>query len=48
MSRPAFIVVGEKATVNRRKVLEFMLGEKGQALVANGDFLPVITLPQTP
>lgn len=41
LSRPAYAVVGVKPAANRRKVLEFLQSEKGQALMIEHDFLPV-------
>ncbi len=41
LTRPAFAVVGYRPGGNRRKILEFLLSEKGQALVAGTDLLPV-------
>jgi phosphate transport system substrate-binding protein len=41
LSRSVSIVFGEKPTRNNKKLLEFLLGEKGQALVAASDLLPL-------
>jgi phosphate transport system substrate-binding protein len=43
LTRPAFVVIGNKPTGSRRKVLEFLRSEKGQALMTNNDLLPVVT-----
>lgn len=47
LARPAFIVAGEKPTGNRRKVIEFLQSEAGQAIVAGQDLVPILT-PATP
>jgi len=48
MSRPAYVAVGSKAAGERRKVLEFLMSEKGQALIANSDLVPaVVPTPST-
>ena len=44
LTRPAFIVFGDKPTGNKRKLLEFLLSAKGQALVAGNDLLPTAAL----
>jgi ABC-type phosphate transport system substrate-binding protein len=41
LSRPVFAVVGDKPTRNTKKLLDFLLSEKGQALVAASDLVPV-------
>ena len=41
LSRPIFAVVGDKPTRNIKKLRDFLLSEKGQALVAASDLVPV-------
>jgi len=41
LTRPVFVVAGKRPAGNRRKVLEFLRSEKGQAVVAGNDLLPV-------
>lgn len=43
MSRPAYVVVGDRPAGHRRKVLEFLRSEKGRAVIAGSDLMP---LPQ--
>lgn len=46
ISRPAYVAVGNRPAGNRRKVIEYLLSEKGQALVAGSDLLPVAPAPK--
>jgi phosphate transport system substrate-binding protein len=46
--RPAYIVFGERPVGSKRKVLEFLLSEQGQALVAASDLLPLTAIPAPP
>ena len=48
LARSAFVVVGEKPTGHKRKVLEFLRSEAGQALVAEQDLLPLGAVPAKP
>jgi phosphate transport system substrate-binding protein len=41
LSRTTYIVTGDRPAGNRRKVIEFFRSEKGQAVVAGSDLLPV-------
>ncbi len=41
LARPVFIVVGDKPTGNRRKIIEFLRSEAGQAVVAGQDLVPM-------
>lgn len=41
MSRPAYVVFGRRPAGNRRKVLEYLQSEKGRAVIAASDLLPV-------
>jgi phosphate transport system substrate-binding protein len=41
MSRPAYIVHGKRPAGNRRKILEYLQSEKGRAVIAASDLLPV-------
>jgi phosphate transport system substrate-binding protein len=45
LTRPVYAVVGLRPAANRRKVLEFLLSEKGRELVVNSDLLPVAPAP---
>ncbi len=42
LTRPAFVAVGDKPTGNKRKTIEFLRSEKGQAIVADNDLIPVL------
>lgn len=44
LARPAYVAVGSKPTGNKRKTIEFLRSEKGQAVVLENDFLPVDAL----
>jgi phosphate transport system substrate-binding protein len=48
MTRPAYAVVGLKPSANRRKVLEFLLSDKGQEIVADNELLPVTPAEMRP
>ena len=40
LARPAMVVVGEKPVGVKRKVIDFLLGEEGQAIVGKSDLIP--------
>lgn len=40
LTRPAFIVTGDRPATHKRKVIEFMESAAGQEIVANNDLLP--------
>ena len=44
LSRPVFVVFGDKPTRNHKKLLDFLLSEKGQALIAASDLLPLAAM----
>ncbi len=44
--RPAYVIFGDKPTGQKRKVLEFLLSEKGQEIVAASDLLPLAAVPK--
>lgn len=44
LSRPVFVVFGDKPTRNNRKLLDFLMSENGQALVAGHDLLPLAAM----
>lgn len=48
LARAAFLVVGDKPTGNKRKVLEFFRSAAGQAIVAEHDLMPLGSAPVAP
>lgn len=46
LSRPAIVVSGDRPTGAKRKTMEFLSSEKGQALIAENDLLPLAALKQ--
>ncbi len=42
MSRPVYIVAGDRPAGDKKKLIEFLLSEEGQALVAKGELLPLL------
>jgi phosphate transport system substrate-binding protein len=45
LARPVYALFGSKPLGNKRKVLEFLLSEKGQAVIAASDLLPLTKKP---